>query len=190
MSRPQFVLVAGPNGAGKSTLTQSFRSRFPNLEIIDPDAIARGMTGSFATVDQEQLAAGRRAVELVGQCIREERGFLAESTISGIAYLRYARAAREAGFRTVFIYVALSSAELSAQRVAHRVGLGGHAIPLDHIRRRYPKSMANLKAHIQAFESAHIYDNSDHYKWVAAFREGVIHRVSSDIPAWLRSHIL
>lgn len=120
MSRPQFVLVAGPNGAGKSTLTRSFRRRFPNLEIIDPDAIAKGLTGSYATVDQEQLAAGRRALQLVGQCIGDERGFLAESTISGsgATYLRYAQSARAAGFRTVFIYVALSSAELSAQRVA------------------------------------------------------------------------
>lgn len=63
MSRPQFFLVAGPNGAGKSTLTKSFRRRFGNLEIIDPDAIASGLTGSHATVDQEQLAAGRMALD-------------------------------------------------------------------------------------------------------------------------------
>jgi len=55
MSRPQFVLVAGPNGAGKSTLTLSIKHRFPNIEVIDPDAIAKGITGSFATVDQEHL---------------------------------------------------------------------------------------------------------------------------------------
>lgn len=192
MSRPQFVLVAGPNGAGKSTLTRSIRRRFPNLEVIDPDAIARGLTGSYANVDQEQLAAGRRAVAMVRQCIDDQRAFLAESTISGTGstYLRYVQAARDAGFRTVFIYIALESAELSAQRVAQRVALGGHAIPADHIRRRYDRSMANIKPHIQAFESAHIYDNTDHYKWVAAFREGNIHRVDSNVPAWLRSHIL
>ncbi len=41
MSRPPFVLVAGPNGAGKSTLTLSIKHRFPNIEVIDPDVIAK-----------------------------------------------------------------------------------------------------------------------------------------------------
>lgn len=66
---------------------------------------------------------------------------------------------------------------------------GGHAIPPEHIRRRYPSSMANIKAYIQAFESAHIYDNSDHYKWVAGFRDGTLHRMDPNIPAWLRAYI-
>ena len=50
--------------------------------------------------------------------------------------------------------------------------------------------MGNIKRHIQAFESAHIYDNSDNYKWAADFREGSIHRVDPNIPAWLRAYIL
>ena len=190
MSRPQFILIAGPNGAGKSTLTRSFRRRFGNLEIIDPDAIARGLTGSFATVDQEQLAAGRRALGLVDQYIRDGQAFLAESTIAGVVYLKRVQAARDAGFRTVFVYVALSSAELSAERVAQRVGRGGHAIPREDIERRYPKSMGNIKRHIAAFESAHIYDNSDRYKWAADFREGMPHRLDSNLPNWLRSYLL
>lgn len=155
MSRPQFFLVAGPNGAGKSTLTLTIRKRYPSVQVIDPDANARDLSGSFATVDQEQLAAQAKA----------------------------------SGFRTTFIYVGLSSAELSAERVGRRVGLGGHAIPLDDVARRYPRSLNNLKAHIQSFESAHIYDNSVRYQWVCDYRDGLIHKVSRQMPEWIRPYL-
>ena len=115
---------------------------------------------------------------------------MVESTISGLTYLKYCNMAKNARFRTVFIYVALSSADISAQRVAKRVDLGGHAIPLEDIRRRYPRSMNNIKAFINAFESAHIYDNSDHYKWIAGFRNGLVHNTSQNIPDWLKPYII
>ncbi|MGM8228953.1 AAA family ATPase [Cellvibrio sp. ARAG 10.3] len=185
MSRPQFVLVAGPNGAGKSTLTLSIKHRFPNIEVVDPDAIAKGMTGSFATVDQEQVSAGKRTLELVKQHIENGQSLIVESTISGSTYLNYAKMAKEAGFRTIFIYVCLSSADMSAQRVAKRVSFGGHAIPLEDVKRRYPRSMGNLRIYIKAFESAHIYDNSEHYRWLAGYRNGLIHNASTNIPQWL-----
>jgi len=95
---------------------------------------------------------------------------MVESTISGLTYLKYANMAKEAGFRTVFIYVALNNADMSAQRIEKRVGLGGHAIPLRMLSVATLWSMNNIKVFINAFESAHIYDNSEHYKWVAGLQ--------------------
>ncbi len=189
MSRPQFFLVAGPNGAGKSTLTLSIKHRFPNVEVVDPDAIAKGITGSFSTVDQEQLSAGRKTLDLVKHHIHDGQPIIVESTISGSTYLKLAEFAKDVGFRTVFIYVALESREMSAERVAKRVKLGGHAIPLVDVKRRYPRSLNNLKLYIKAFESAHIYDNSDHYKWIAAYRNGLIHKSANNIPNWLKAYL-
>lgn len=190
MPRPQFVLVAGPNGAGKSTFTQSIRQRFPNIEVIDPDAIARGITGTYATIDQEQFLAGKESLRLVNHHISIRQSLMVESTISGSTYFKYVRMAKEAGFRTVFIYVALKDAEMSAERVAKRVSLGGHTIPLHDIKRRFPRSLNNLKNFIKEFESSHIYDNSQQYRWVAAFRNGIIHKINQDVPVWLQSYIL
>lgn len=184
MARPQFILIAGPNGAGKSTYTKHMKRHLPSIEVIDPDAIARDMTGSYSTVDQEQMAAGKKAISLVRSYIDGGRPFLVESTISGRSYLRYAQVATEAGFRTIFIYIALRSPELSAQRVAQRVRSGGHNIPVEDIKRRYPKSIANIKDHVKAFENAYLYDNSDSYSWVASYRHGSLYR-SSSIPDWL-----
>lgn len=121
MSRPQFILLAGPNGAGKTTLSRTFLRKLPNLKIIDPDAIAKSMTGSFSTVDQKQMAAGRAALTLVREYIKTGTSFIAESTISGSIYLRYGKVAQEAGFRTMLAYVALDSAQMSAERVKARV---------------------------------------------------------------------
>ena len=79
---------------------------------------------------------------------------------------------------------------MSVDRVAKRVSLGGHIIPKADIERRYPRSMHNIKAFVKTFESAHIYDNSDHYKWIAAFRDGLVHKTTQDIPDWLKPFIL
>ena len=50
--------------------------------------------------------------------------------------------------------------------------------------------MGNIKAFIKESESAHIYDNSDHYKIIATFRSGMIYRRIDNIPVWLESFIL
>ncbi|WP_444994233.1 hypothetical protein [Aliikangiella sp. IMCC44359] len=69
MSRPQMFLVAGVNGSGKSSFTRNIIRKHTTLKIIDPDAIAKGITGSFSTIDSEALVAGRTALMMVQQCI-------------------------------------------------------------------------------------------------------------------------
>ncbi len=182
------VLIAGVNGSGKSTFTRTAKHKNSNLKIIDPDTIARNMTGSFATVDNEQLAAGKAALMAVQQCIAEKKSFLVESTLSGRLYIKYLQQARQNGFKTILVYVALKNAELSAERVKIRVGKGGHNIPIKDIQRRYPKSFKNFKEHMRLCDLAYVYDNSDHYKLVATYRDGILHR-QSDVPAWLSKYL-
>lgn len=170
-------------------MSATIKRRFPSVKVVDPDAIAKEITGSFATVDQEQLSAGKKALSLVKRCVDEGRSFIVESTISGSIYLKYANQARKDGFRTTFIYVGLSSASLSVERVEKRIGLGGHAIPTHDIMRRYPRSLANLKAHIKVFESAHIYDNTHSYQWVCDYRNGLIHKASQSMPHWIQPYL-
>lgn len=74
---------------------------------------------------------------------------------------------------------------MSAERVSARVTRGGHSIPIDHIKRRYPKSISNLSAHIKACELAYILDNSNNYDLVATYRDGIIHRKYTS-PSWFK----
>lgn len=187
MSRPQFFLIAGPNGAGKSTFTATVRRRFPQTIVIDPDAIAKEVTGSYSNIHEQSVFAGKETIKRVRNCITEKRSFAVESTISGNSYLRYAKNAQAAGFRTVLVYIGLSSDSLSAERVQIRVLKGGHPIPLSDIERRYPKSLNNLGTYIHTFENAYILDNSnstDVYRWIAIYQKGRL-RKSRQIPSWL-----
>lgn len=168
-------LIAGVNGSGKSTYTKAILRKHKELKVIDPDVIAKGITGSFLTIDSEALAAGKAALSMVQQCINTQESFIVESTISGRVYLRYLDLAKRAGFKTILVYVALESAELSAERVKSRVSKGGHNIPIQDIKRRYPKSFQNLKAHIRLTDLAYIIDNSKRYKAVASYRDGLPH---------------
>ena len=188
MSRPQMFLVGGVNGAGKSTLTRTIRRRFSSLQVIDPDAIARTLTGSFETIDKARFSAGKEALITVRNCIDQGWPFITESTLSGAVYLKHLQRAKDAGFRTILVYVALSSAGLSAQRVRDRVADGGHDIPEVDIKRRYPKSFAALKAHLRLCDAGYIYDNSDDFRFVASFRNGTIRR-RDHIPAWLTPYL-
>lgn len=58
------------------------------------------------------------------------------------------------------IYV-LESPQLHIDRVAARVGRGGHPIPEETIRRRYQLSRLNLIQLLPSLTSLRVYDNSD-----------------------------
>jgi predicted ABC-type ATPase len=181
-------LVAGVNGSGKSSFTRNIIRKEPTLTVIDPDAIAKGMTGSYAPVETKALSAGKVALMQVQNCINSNQSFIVESTISGRVYLRYLDQAKAAGFKCILIYVALESPELSAQRVAARVARGGHNIPTHDIKRRYPKSFKNLKMHLRPCELAYIYDNSKHYKLIVSYRNGLIYR-SNELPSFIKPYL-
>ena len=144
MSRPQMFLIAGVNGSGKTSFTRNITRKHPTLKVIDPDAIAKGMTGSFSTIDAEAVGAGKVALMTVQQCISNKQSFVVESTISGRVYLRYLEMAKKAGFKTILVYVALESVVMSAERVRSRVSRGGHNIPVDDIKRRYTPKVSRI----------------------------------------------
>jgi predicted ABC-type ATPase len=181
-------LVAGVNGSGKSSFTHNIKRRFPRIKIIDPDAIARTKTGSASTIDAESLSAGKLSLMEVQRCINEKQPFIVESTISGRVYLRYLKEAKAAGFKVIVVYVALNSPELSAERVKNRVKLGGHNIPIEDIKRRYPKSFKNLKAHLNLSDLAYIVDNSNHYRQIASYRDGVLVK-RINIPSFIKEYL-
>jgi predicted ABC-type ATPase len=68
--------------------------------------------------------------------------------------------ARDSGYQVGLIFVVLADVELNVKRIAERVSRGGHDIPPDIVRRRYPKSFANLANAIKIVHGCLIYDNS------------------------------
>lgn len=78
-------------------------------------------------------------------------------------------------FQVAVIFIGLSAATVSEQRVSIRASQGGHDVPTDKLVARYPRSIANLERAIERLPIVLVYDNSDlssPYTPVAQFDHG------------------
>ena len=153
---PILYIVAGPNGSGKSTLTRS--RRFGGVELIDPDAIAR--RNSLVDPESAVRAARREAVRRRRAAFANRRTVVVETTLAGRTILLVMDQARAAGYRIELHYVSVNSVAQALDRIANRVALGGHDVPEGDVRRRFPRSLANLPAAVARSDDTRIYDNA------------------------------
>ena len=82
------------------------------------------------------IQAARQAVLKSRTLLHEGLSFVLESTLAGNGALSLMREAKDVGYRTLLIYVALGDPELHIERVRLRASQGGHDIPDSDIRRR------------------------------------------------------
>jgi predicted ABC-type ATPase len=153
---PWFVLVAGVNGAGKSTFAQNPHSIktlcglsgvADEIEIINPDLITKEIVRTNSSVSLDN--ANKRAADACEQRVRRlveggSRSFVIETVLSTDKYKSIVERAQEKGLRFLFVYVVLASVEEAVQRVAMRVADGGHDVPEDKIRKRWPRSLKRV----------------------------------------------
>ena len=154
---PSLVVVAGPNGSGKSTLCQI--CNFGEIEVIDPDAIARSMPPDVKY--GKDVSAAREALKRRGAAIAARRSFLVESTLSGRDVHRLMQKARSADFGILLHFVCVESPDQAVERVRNRVARGGHDVPERDIHRRFSLSLANLPLAIALSDESYLYDNCD-----------------------------
>ncbi len=180
---PTLYVVAGPNGCGKSTLTRTTWLR--DLDIIDPDEIAR------ATASATPAAAAREALLRRRAALRTGRTHLLETTQAGTGAIRHMEAARAAGLRVELYYVCVESPEVALHRIRTRVAAGGHHVPETDVRRRFARSHANLPAAIGKSHEARLYDNTDPdgpHREAAVMMDGMW-RAAEDLPGWAEAAI-
>lgn len=139
--KPRLYILAGANGSGKSTIS---RVLLPSEGIVyvNPDDIARGLCP--AKPEEARIAAGREALRQIDDFLNRGVSFAVESTLSGSAYIKTLRRAREQGYETSIIYAFVDSPEVCIARIAARVRRGGHYIPDEDVRRRYARSKRNF----------------------------------------------
>jgi predicted ABC-type ATPase len=140
---PLVVILAGPNGAGKSTAAPSLlRDSFGVDEFVNADAIALGLS-SFAP-EGVALEAGRITLERLNALALKRARFAFETTLAGRFFARWTRDLMAVGYQSYLLFLSLPSAEAAIQRVANRVSLGGHNIPLETIERRFRAGLHNF----------------------------------------------
>jgi predicted ABC-type ATPase len=119
VNTPLAVVIAGPNGAGKSTTApRLLRDALAVSEFVNADAIAAGL--SAFRPESVAMAAGRVMLARLGELAREHVSFAFETTLASRGFAAW------------------------LERVAERVGLGGHDVPESVIRRRFAAGLRNL----------------------------------------------
>lgn len=183
--RPLLLAIAGPNGAGKSTFHEQFIRPF-GMPFVNADEIARevGLTA---------YAAAESAARVRAELLACGESFVFETVLSDpagekVEFLR--RAAEERSYAVLLCFIGIDSAETSNERVFIRVTEGGHDVPEDKLRTRFPRTMANLARAIRVLPRIYVFDNSDDknpYRFVAEFEGRQVKRRADDWPHWFEA---
>lgn len=140
---PLLLIIGGPNGAGKTTFAREYLTReMKGLRFLNTDEIARGL--SPFDVDSVAFKAGRIFLREVKSEIADGKSLAIESTLSGKAHVKLIRDANDAGYLIRIHFLWIPSAEFSRKRVTQRTKHGGHDVPTNAIKRRFPKIFRNL----------------------------------------------
>ena len=184
MNRPFLTIVAGSNGSGKSSLTSLSRKNFQQLPILDPDAIARSIQASLSGASSD-IQAGKQVLRHADEFIAGRQSFTVETTLSGSTYLRMAARAKDAGFVIVVFFVGTASVEINLERVRARVKKGGHDVPEEDQRWRFPRTLANMAKLLPVADLAILFDNSTAtgHVLVGVGRPGLM-RCFEPVPEW------
>ena len=162
--KPVFLLIAGPNGASKSTFSEK-RLKPLGLPCIDPDAVAKELLGRYVENREEAMQATVEASLRARRHFLEGKSIALESVFSDRKgyKLGLLEEARREGFKTVLVFIGVDSPDICIARVQDRVNHGGHDVPDDVIRDRFPRCFANLRMALSRVDIAMFVDNSGCY---------------------------
>lgn len=133
---PRLYIISGCNGAGKTTASYTMLPEMLNCsEFVNSDEFAKGL--SPFQPEKASIAAGRYMIAKTRYLLKKRLDFGIETTLATRTILKTVQMAQEAGYTVTLLYFWLNSPDLAVERVAARVGTGGHDIPEETIRRRY-----------------------------------------------------
>jgi len=181
--RPILVAVAGPNGAGKTTFYHSHIAPAA-LRYVSADVLAREL-------NLEAYTAARAADALRRRLLAQKESFAFETVFSDPVgdKLGFLKEAAASGYTVTLCFIGLANFRLCEERVAMRVSQGGHDVPLEKLKSRFPRTMANLKAAIRALPIVYVFDNRDlraPFRKVVVFKNGQPMDKPKVPPAWLK----
>lgn len=85
-------VFAGNNGSGKSTIRNLIVDRLGVSVNIDPDALARKINTGHP--EKSKVSAGKEAIRIARECIRNKWDFTVETTLAGGNVIRQMRMQR------------------------------------------------------------------------------------------------
>ena len=177
-------VIAGPNGSGKSTLTSLVWFE-GNANLIDPDSIARRL--DVAKPARAAIPAAREAIVRCRALLADRLSFTLETTLAGHGAMAIVREAKNAGYETFLVYVALGHPDLHIEPVRLRVSQGGHDIPDADIRSRYGRSLMRAPEALRLVDEAVVLDNSGlHPVRMLLLESGRVVWRADVLPEWVK----
>ena len=133
---PRLYIISGCIGAGKTTASYTMLPEMLDCsEFVNSDEFAKGL--SPFNPEKASIQASRYMIMKIRYLLKKQKDFGIETTLATRTLLKTVRLAQDAGYTVTLLYFWLNSPELAVERVAARVGTGGHNIPEETIRRRY-----------------------------------------------------
>jgi predicted ABC-type ATPase len=159
MTRPVLYVLAGVNGAGKSSIGGHLLER-DGLTWFNPDTFARQvMTATGCDQETANAQAWQEGMRRFDEAVATGLNYAFETTLGGKTVT--AKILEATKTHDVLIwFCGLSSPELHIARVEARVAAGGHPIPEEKIRERYPQAQLNLIKLMPYVSYVKVYDNS------------------------------
>ncbi|HEY8903236.1 MAG TPA: zeta toxin family protein [Chthoniobacterales bacterium] len=181
--RPVVVAVCGPNGAGKSTFYEAFLAPSA-LRFVNADDIARELS-------MDAYAAAKMATRIRDELVSRGESFIFETVLSDPVGEKVSQMVewQRRGYAVVLCFIGLADAGTSDTRVTMRVSQGGHDVPVEKLKGRFPRTLENLKRAISALDHVLVYDNSDlrsPYRLLARFESGVAREMEVSVPPWFK----
>jgi predicted ABC-type ATPase len=119
--------------------------------------------------------------------------FTYETVMSHEGKVEFLAEAKKEGYKVYLYYIATEDPDINNNRVNVRVAQKGHAVAPDIIKKRYYRSLDNLRSAVKNSNRAYIFDNSgEQAKLVAEITEGVdvLMNDAVETPSWVVTHLL
>lgn len=181
--RPIVVAIAGPNGAGKTTFFHAHIAP-SGLRFVNADLLARQLS-------LDAYVAADLAGAIRNTLIDTRESFVFETVFSDPVgeKIGFLKMAAQRGYTVVLCFIGLANVAHSAQRVSMRAAQGGHDVPTEKLKSRFPRSLGNLKTSVAELSHVIIFDNTDlssPFELQAVFENGVQKYRRAPLPTWLR----
>jgi predicted ABC-type ATPase len=120
------------------------------------------------------------------QLLAEQRPFSFETVMSHPSKIDFMEQAQRQGYRTYLYFVTTMSPDINVDRVAQRVGEGGHPVPEEKTRQRYDRTMKLLPEALKHARRAYLFDNTKTMRLVAEKTpENQLLYFDPVVPQWL-----
>ena len=177
-----YTIIAGANGVGKTSLYEIIKSSDDLGVRINVDEMVREQGHWWDSL--LHIAANRRAMKLIADCIKNKTSFHYESTLPAATTVKQVKKAREAGFQIRMYYIGVEGLDVAMERVNRRMKRGGHGVNETVMRKRFEDMPQNLKTVLPYCDIVSFYDNTVRFRQIAVVKGDKVIDCDHILPKW------